>query len=36
VEVNIVGHHSEAVHAVNRDILERGLRATLDERGEGG
>jgi hypothetical protein len=36
VEVNIVGHHSDAVHAVNRDILERGLRAALEARGEGG
>ena len=32
VEVNIVGHHSESVHAVNRDILARGLRATLEDR----
>ena len=30
VEVNVVADHSEAVHAVNRDILARGLRATLE------
>ena len=36
VEVNVIAHHSDAVHEMNRRITRDGLRATIEafQRGE--